>query len=454
MPSLGENPAWRKLQDSGNDAAARGSYLEAVALFSQSLELAATHLQRSRLYESIAQCYLALGEEYEGKAVEAASEAVQIDDRWSDGYVTLGRCFFNQGSFAQAESAFSLAINFVDPAETEEIEQLRLELVEASELAHKTQEAKDTKTITILDKQLTIKQWRAISPEAKVVSCAVHSQHHSNIQETSGSGTGAMIWECGIVLAKYVENNLAEQLEGKNVLELGCGTGIVGLCLAALGANVWLTDEAPVLSFALNNTRANSEFFSSVVCHSSLLTGAGQEQQHKKQSSDYTVVFEGGKHGGKGNVFVTELDWTAPPWYLPSQTNNALSNSDGSSDENEKSENKVECDPSCISCEPLSSGDHCFDFIVASDCIFASHAIGPFISVLRSVLNLDQDRNSQTKVLFAHKSRHSGVDEELLSNFSAAGLQTTLVPQHHHHPDFTSPSIHIYVLSVISEDAN
>jgi 2-polyprenyl-3-methyl-5-hydroxy-6-metoxy-1,4-benzoquinol methylase len=31
-------------------------------------------------------------------------------------------------------------------------------------------------------------------------------------------------------------------MQGKRVIELGCGCGLVGLCLAALGAHVLLTD--------------------------------------------------------------------------------------------------------------------------------------------------------------------------------------------------------------------
>lgn len=38
-------------------------------------------------------------------------------------------------------------------------------------------------------------------------------------------------------------------LAGKNVIELGSGTGLVGLMAALLGAKVWITDQALVSSF-------------------------------------------------------------------------------------------------------------------------------------------------------------------------------------------------------------
>ena len=41
-----------------------------------------------------------------------------------------------------------------------------------------------------------------------------------------------MIWECGIVLAKYIEMAYSpSSLDGRAVLELGAGTGVAGLAV-------------------------------------------------------------------------------------------------------------------------------------------------------------------------------------------------------------------------------
>jgi hypothetical protein len=50
------------------------------------------------------------------------------------------------------------------------------------------------------------------------------------------------------VLAAYLAKRGTEYLEGKNILELGSGTGLVGLVAGILGGRVWITDQAFVVS--------------------------------------------------------------------------------------------------------------------------------------------------------------------------------------------------------------
>lgn len=47
-------------------------------------------------------------------------------------------------------------------------------------------------------------------------------------------------------------------LQGKNVLELGSGTGLVGLAAGVLGAHVWITDQAPLLAIMSRNVEMNN----------------------------------------------------------------------------------------------------------------------------------------------------------------------------------------------------
>uniref|UniRef100_A0A8C6SYT6 Valosin containing protein lysine (K) methyltransferase n=1 Tax=Neogobius melanostomus TaxID=47308 RepID=A0A8C6SYT6_9GOBI len=60
---------------------------------------------------------------------------------------------------------------------------------------------------------------------------------------------GCVVWDAAIVLSKYLETNQSTDSQkgvkawaGKRVVELGAGTGAVGLMAATLGANVVVTD--------------------------------------------------------------------------------------------------------------------------------------------------------------------------------------------------------------------
>ena len=69
------------------------------------------------------------------------------------------------------------------------------------------------------------------------------------------AGLGTCVWEGGLALLRVLELS-PSLVKGKSVLELGCGTGLVGLAAAAAGAErVCLTDR--VLSVAEANRRAN-----------------------------------------------------------------------------------------------------------------------------------------------------------------------------------------------------
>lgn len=55
----------------------------------------------------------------------------------------------------------------------------------------------------------------------------------------------AYVWPAGLVLAELVARELAPELAGRRVLELGCGLGAVGLAAAKAGARVTLADREP-----------------------------------------------------------------------------------------------------------------------------------------------------------------------------------------------------------------
>ncbi|XP_062921658.1 protein-lysine methyltransferase METTL21D [Mobula hypostoma] len=67
------------------------------------------------------------------------------------------------------------------------------------------------------------------------------------IKQHCAGDVGCVVWDAALVLAKYLETSSfyrgsSHVFSGKNVVELGSGTGVVGLMASTLGANVILTD--------------------------------------------------------------------------------------------------------------------------------------------------------------------------------------------------------------------
>jgi predicted nicotinamide N-methyase len=66
----------------------------------------------------------------------------------------------------------------------------------------------------------------------------------------------AAVWESGLAMCRYLaERNARHPMTGLETLDLGCGMGMAGMALAALGARVTLVDlETACLPFATLNT--------------------------------------------------------------------------------------------------------------------------------------------------------------------------------------------------------
>ena len=89
-------------------------------------------------------------------------------------------------------------------------------------------------------------------------------------QDWQNSGVAGVVWDAAIVLATYLQtmsnqgtNGLSQiglagdNLKGKRILELGAGTGLVGIVSWLLGANVVITDTLEALNFTRENVKMN-----------------------------------------------------------------------------------------------------------------------------------------------------------------------------------------------------
>jgi len=71
-------------------------------------------------------------------------------------------------------------------------------------------------------------------------------------------GCGGNVWPAGQVLAAYLVRLGPQYLKNKSIVELGSGTGLVGLTGALLGGEpTWITDQAPMLDIMRRNVLLN-----------------------------------------------------------------------------------------------------------------------------------------------------------------------------------------------------
>lgn len=114
------------------------------------------------------------------------------------------------------------------------------------------------------------------------------SSNSIKINQKWTSDEAGVVWDASIMMAKYLANLFANhefktKFQNKNIVELGAGTGFLGIWMAAMGANVLLTDLKDKLDLIRLNVTANEH------------------------------------HYGKEQVIVKDLDWndsTARRWNL------------------------------------------------------------------------------------------------------------------------------------------
>uniref|UniRef100_UPI00398ECA99 protein N-lysine methyltransferase METTL21A n=1 Tax=Pristiophorus japonicus TaxID=55135 RepID=UPI00398ECA99 len=75
-------------------------------------------------------------------------------------------------------------------------------------------------------------------------------------QDWKQLGVAAVVWDAAIVLCTYLELG-AIQLQDRTVIELGAGTGLVGIVATLLGGDVTVTDREVALQFLESNLREN-----------------------------------------------------------------------------------------------------------------------------------------------------------------------------------------------------
>ncbi|MBN3298766.1 MT21D methyltransferase, partial [Amia calva] len=90
------------------------------------------------------------------------------------------------------------------------------------------------------------------------------------VKQCSRGDVGCVVWDAAIVLSKYLETEqFCDPAAGintwadKTVVELGAGTGVVGLMAATLGAHVIVTDLEDLQPLLETNIQDNAALVSS-----------------------------------------------------------------------------------------------------------------------------------------------------------------------------------------------
>ncbi|ORY35866.1 putative methyltransferase-domain-containing protein [Naematelia encephala] len=78
----------------------------------------------------------------------------------------------------------------------------------------------------------------------------------------AGPGCGGIAWPAGEVLSRYLayrHEHDPDKLKGRTIIELGSGTGLVGIVAGMLEstANIWVTDQPQLLDLMRSNAEIN-----------------------------------------------------------------------------------------------------------------------------------------------------------------------------------------------------
>lgn len=170
--------------------------------------------------------------------------------------------------------------------------------------------------------------------------------------------TGTCVWDASVALAKVLERNQF-LVEGRNVLEIGAGRGLCGICAALLGAaSVVITDLPYVLEPIREELALNG------------LQRAPDDGSLEAQNEPVVVV--------------AELDWRRPEDFLRS-----------------------------------TEGQKPFDLLLASDVIWMPELVEPLVTALRAIL----EQNPKAELVLVHTTRLLSVEEAFFERMAAQGFR-------------------------------
>jgi hypothetical protein len=162
---------------------------------------------------------------------------------------------------------------------------------------------------------------------------------------TVAAATGVSVWEGSWYFLQYAQQH-AEEFAGKRVLELGSGTGLLGLCLAkGTRAHVMMTDVPAIVNEMLTmNIQDN-------VTPDPASRSFGSIPWPQSQSI------------GEGTASCASLDWTVPLSVQSMQGANA-----------------ADC-----------------DYLIGAETVWLKELIDPYVQTVKDILQLHQQKYQQVR---------------------------------------------------------
>ncbi|XP_052247351.1 protein N-lysine methyltransferase METTL21D-like isoform X2 [Dreissena polymorpha] len=114
-----------------------------------------------------------------------------------------------------------------------------------------------------------------------------------NINQCEVGDVGCVVWDAAIVLAKYFETPDFENghaWRNKCVVELGAGTGVVGLLVASYGAKTIMTDLAEFVPLIEYNIDFNKTLFQMEASAKTLKWGEPTVDTPEYRNIDVVIV--------------------------------------------------------------------------------------------------------------------------------------------------------------------
>ncbi|XP_046374633.2 protein N-lysine methyltransferase METTL21D-like [Haliotis rufescens] len=111
------------------------------------------------------------------------------------------------------------------------------------------------------------------------------------ISQSEIGDVGCVVWDAAIVLSKYLETHDfdgGKSWMGKKVVELGAGTGVVGLFAASYGADVIITDLPEFVPLMELNIKENTHIISGSAEACTLTWG--QDKSTKFDHIDFIII--------------------------------------------------------------------------------------------------------------------------------------------------------------------